>query len=124
MSLSFKTKQYVSGLIIMIILTTTASAQEVKIVPRNLVANSVEITDESTNVTTTHAITPSVDRYFLVFNLTLSLLEGGKYTIKVFDGVTEVYLGSIFCTDQAVDNYTINKNTYTENPTNNEFIIL
>lgn len=108
----------------MIILTTTASAQEVKIVPRNLAADSVEITDESTNVTTTHAITPSVDRYFLVFNLTLSLLEGRKYTIKVLDGVEEVYLGSIFCTDQAANNYTINKNTYTENPTNNEFIIL
>ena len=118
----------------MIILTPSATSQTIKIVPRDLVADSIEITDESEGTTETIAVidpntgttvlTVTVDKYYLVISTVFNLVNGRKYTLRVFNGATEVYLGSIFCTDQTISDYTINKNEYIEQSSNNDFVII
>lgn len=106
----------------MTILKTTPAPQELVIVPRVLEATEIHITDEGTNETLIKPINPTVDRYFLKFYATYSLKEGGKYSFRVLNGTEEVFLGSIFCTDQDKDNYSINDGVYKESVTDNNLI--
>ena len=49
--------------------------------------------------------------------------ENKYYTIKVKNNDNVVYTGLAFCTNQNIEDYTINKDVYIEHSTNNEFII-
>lgn len=82
------------------------------------------ITDESEGISVTYAITPTVDRYYLSISKVVNLIEGRYYTIVVLDGVTNVFNGVIFCTNQTISNYSINDGAYVQNSTNNDFIII
>ena len=111
----------------MIILTTSVNAQELKFIPREYVASSIVITDQDTNTPVTYAgLTFTTDRYYLKGNVTFSpvLVEGRFYTIKVLNGSSIVYRDMIFCTDQAVSTYTINKDVYVKNATTNEYVVI
>lgn len=111
----------------MIILTTTTNAQELKFIPREYVASSIVITDQDTNKPVTYAgLTFTKDKYYLKGNVTFSpvLVEGRFYTLKVLNGSSIVYRDMLFCTDQAVSTYTINKDIYTENVTTNEYVVI
>ena len=105
------------------VLTTTASAQTFKIVPREYVTTATMLlTDDSTNTTTTYAsITP--------FSPVLE--EGRFYNFVLKNSSNDIiYKDKIFCTVQGVDQtqneeYTINKDVYTsDNSYDNDFIIL
>lgn len=111
----------------MIILTTTTNAQELKFIPREYVASSIVITDQDTNKPVTYAgLTFTKDKYYLKGNVTFSpvLVEGRFYTLKVLNGSSIVYRDMLFCTDQTVSTYTINKDVYTENVTTNEYVVI
>jgi len=111
----------------MIILTTSTNAQELKFIPREYLASSIVITDQDTNKPVTYAgLTFTIDRYYLKGNVTFSpvLIEGRFYTIKVLNGSSIVYRDMIFCTDQAVSTYTINKDVYVKNVTTNEYVVI
>ena len=111
----------------MIILTTTTNAQELKFIPREYKASSIVITDQDTNKPVTYAgLTFTKDKYYLKGNVTFSpvLVEGRFYTLKVLDGTSIVYRDMLFCTDQAVSTYTINKDVYTKNVTTNEYVVI
>ena len=111
----------------MIILTTSVNAQELKFIPREYLASSIVITDQDTNTPVTYAgLTFTTDRYYLKGNVTFSpvLIEGRFYTIKVLNGSSIVYRDMIFCTDQAVSTYTINKDVYVKNATTNEYVVI
>ena len=111
----------------MIILTTTTNAQELKFIPREYVASSIVITDQDTNKPVTYAgLTFTKDKYYLKGNVTFSpvLVEGRFYTLKVLNGSSIVYRDMLFCTDQTVSTYSINKNVYTENVTTNEYVVI
>jgi hypothetical protein len=107
----------------MIILKETDVAQTFSIIPRAYGADSMVITNETSNIDTTYAITATQVDYYLSITKIIDLTEGNFYTLKVLDGTDIVYKDKIFCTNQVVENYTINKDEYTEHTTNNDYIV-
>jgi hypothetical protein len=106
----------------MIVLQELATAQEFRIIPRELSATSMVITNELTDVSTTYAITPTIDRYYLVINIIVNLQQNNFYTLSVLNNTDVVYKGKIFCTNQTIPTYTPNNNEYTTYPSNNDYI--
>ena len=137
----------------MIILNTSAVAQEVKVIPREYIADfSLSLRDDSTNVLQTYEITnASTVGNYLVFSNIFSLVANHFYDItlqtaysfwntnfKLWQNETTlwnvddaddmiIYKDRIFCTDQDVtDNkmYDINKDQYNNyNGYDNEYIV-
>ncbi len=107
----------------MIILTTSTNAQELKFIPRDYVADSIVLTDEQANTSSTIAATFTKDGYYLKADISFTLVEDRFYTFNALNGSKTVYKGRIFCTDQTVSDYSINKNVYTEHESTNEYIV-
>jgi len=108
------------------ILTTSTSAQTLKIIPREYQSNiDVILRDTSTNESTTYSVTTSTSGDYMTFDLTLSLVENRFYDMTCKFGSDVIYKDKIFCTDQVIADYTVNKNQYTtENTYDNDYIIL
>ena len=107
----------------MIHLTTSASAQTLKIIPR-IYASSVSmiLRDDSTNTSTTYSsISTSTDKNYLVVSQALSpvLVEGRFYDLKIKEGSNVIYKDKVFCTDQTITSYSVNSGEYTV-PTGND----
>jgi len=107
----------------MIILTTSTNAQELKFIPRDYAADSIVLTDEQANTSSTISATFTKDGYYLKADISFTLVEDRFYTFNALNGSKTVYKGRIFCTDQTVSDYSINKNVYTENESTNEYIV-
>ena len=137
----------------MIILSTSAVAQEVKVIPREYIADfSLSLRDDSTNVLQTYEITnASTVGNYLVFSNIFNLVANHFYDItlqtaysfwntnfKLWQNETTlwnvddaddmiIYKDRIFCTDQDVtDNkmYDINKDQYNNyNGYDNTYIV-
>jgi len=121
----------------MIHLTTSASAQVMKIIPRSYAGTiSMVVRDDSTNTSTTYSsISTTTDKNYLVISKALSpvLVEGRFYDLTVKQGASVIYKDKIFCTDQTInqtnnDYYSINQGAYTV-PTgtdayDNDYIII
>ena len=121
----------------MIHLTTTASAQTMKIIPRSYGGTvSMIVRDDSTNTSTTYSsITTTTDKNYLVISKALSpvLVEGRFYDLTVKEGARVIYKDKIFCPDQTInqsnnDYYSVNEGAYTV-PTgtdayDNDYIII
>jgi len=112
----------------MIHLTTTASAQTLKIIPRSYASTiSMILRDDSTNTSTTYgSISTSTDKNYLVISQALSpvLVEGRFYDMTVKEGTSVIYKDKIFCTNQTINQannsyYTVNSGEYTT-PTGND----
>ena len=112
----------------MIHLTTTASAQTLKIIPRSYASTvSMILRDDSTNTSTTYgSISTSTDKNYLVISQALSpvLVEGRFYDMTVKEGTSVIYKDKIFCTNQTINQsnnsyYTVNSGEYTI-PTGND----
>ena len=108
------------------ILTTSTSAQTLKIIPREYQANiDVILRDNSTNESTTYSVATSTSGDYITFNLTLALVENRFYDLTCKFGSDVIYKDKIFCTDQTIANYTVNEGQYTtENSYDNDYIIL
>jgi hypothetical protein len=117
------------------VLTTSASAQTFKIIPREYATTATMlITDDSTNTTTTYAsITPTVSTNHLQISQAFSpVLKEGRFYDLVLKNTSNkiIYKDKIFCTVQGVDQtqneeYTVNKDVYTSDTSyDNDFIIL
>jgi len=107
----------------MIILTTSTNAQELKFIPRQYAADSIVLTDEQANTSSTISATFTKDGYYLKADISFALAEDRFYTFNALNGTKTVYKGRIFCTDQTVSDYSINKNVYTEHESTNEYIV-
>jgi len=118
-------------------LTTTASAQTLKIIPRSYASTvSMILRDDSTNTSTTYSsISTSTDKNYLVISQALSpvLVEGRFYDITVKEGTSVIYKDKIFCTSQTInqsnnDYYTVNSGEYTiptgDDKHDNDYIIV
>ena len=108
----------------MIILTTDITPQTFVFIPRNSSFDTVEITDEQTNVMVT--ITPFTHTegdYYDTLEAEFSLVENHFYNLVVKDGQTIVYKDKIFCTDQPLVTFSVNNGQYVSNSTTNEFIV-
>ena len=111
----------------MIILTTSASAQQLKFIPREYVASSIIITDQDTNTPVTYTgVTFTTDRYYLKGDVTFNpvLIEGRFYTLEILNGTSVIYRDMIFCTDQAKSIYSINDGVYIKHETTNEYVVI
>jgi len=118
----------------MIHLTTSASSQTMKIIPRSYASTiNMILRDDSTNTSTTYSsISASTDKNYLVIAQALSpvLVEGRFYDMTVKEGTDIIYKDKIFCTDQTVDQenndyYTMNSGEYTtEDSYDNDYIII
>jgi|TARA_R110000744_G_scaffold116959_1_gene218706 hypothetical protein len=111
----------------MIILTTSATAQQLKFIPREYAASSIQIVDQDTNTPVDYTgLTFITDKYYLKGDVIFTplLVEGRFYTLKVLNGASVVYRDMIFCTDQAVSTYTINKDVYIKNVTTNQYVVI
>jgi len=108
------------------ILTTSTSAQTLKIIPREYQSNiDVILRDNSTNESTTYSVATSTSGDYMTFDLTLSLVENRFYDMTCKFGSDVIYKDKIFCTDQVIASYTVNENQYTtENTYDNDYIIL
>jgi hypothetical protein len=107
----------------MLILREQATSQTFKIIPRVFAADTMVITDEQTRTSTSYNITITQLDYYAVIAKIITLEEGHSYTLTVYDGSDIVYKDKIFCTNQTAQTYSINNGAYTENTTNNEFIV-
>jgi hypothetical protein len=108
----------------MIILTTSTNDQDFVFIPRNKVFDYVAITDDQTNVTTEiTGYTYTQGEYYDTFEAEFNLVENHFYDLVFINGATVVYKDRIFCTNQNVNTFTVNKNQYTGNSTTNEFIV-
>ena len=118
----------------MIHLTTSASSQTLKIIPRSYASTvSMILRDDSTNNETTYSsISTTTDKNYLVISKALSpvLVEGRFYDLTVKEGTSIIYKDKIFCTDQTIDQsnndyYSVNEGEYTtENSYDNDYIII
>jgi len=123
--------------IIMIVLKTSATAQTIKIIPREYsAAFSVGLRDDSTNVIKLYEVTNAITVVnYLQFNLTFDpvLVKNHFYDFRVYvdfnfwntnfnlwevektkwnetnTRVSEIFVGKIFCTDQTINQ---NENKY------------
>ena len=104
-------------------LTTSASAQTLKIIPRSYASTvSMILRDDSTNTSTTYSsISTSTDKNYLVISQALNpvLVEGRFYDMTVKEGSNVIYKDKIFCTNQTISSYSVNSGEYTV-PTDND----
>ena len=118
----------------MIHLSTSASSQTLKIIPRSYASTiNMILRDDSTNTSTTYSsVSTSTDKNYLVIAQALSpiLVEGRFYDMTVKEGADIIYKDKIFCTDQTVDQenndyYSVNSGEYTtEDSYDNDYIII
>ena len=108
----------------MIILTTSTEEQEFVFIPRFKVFDYVAITDDQTNVTVEiENYTYTEGNYFDTFAAEFELVENHFYDLVFINGAVVIYKDRIFCTDQTVSEFTVNKDQYISNATTNEFIV-
>jgi len=119
-----KTNCKENSFISMIILQSTASAQDLFFIPREYVADTMIIKNETTNTEVSFAITPTISTYYMVVNEVLDLVQDTYYTLTIKNGTDIVYKDMIFCTNQAVTSYTVNNDEYIANDTTNDFIVV
>ena len=108
-------------ILIMIILTTSATAQSLSVIPRSYVSTfTLSIRDDSTNVEKTYSITNAVNSgNYLNFNNIFDpiLVENHFYDLKLISNGEVIFKDRIFCTDQDIDqlnndHYDLNSNEY------------
>ena len=107
----------------MIILKQTDLAQNIYATIYGTSADKIILIDEETKQETSIGCVFSIDKYYAVTSVVLDLKEYKFYTLKIYDTDNLVYKGMIFCTNQTVKDYTINKDVYTQNESNNDYII-
>ena len=115
----------------MIHLTTSASNQTLKVIPRSYASSvSMILRDDSTNTSTTYSVSTTTDKNYLVLSQALDpvLVEGRFYDLTIKEGSDVIYKDKVFCTDQAVASYSVNNNEYTiptgDDVHDNDYIVI
>jgi cell shape-determining protein MreC len=107
----------------MIILREQETAQTLNAIIYGSNADAIVLRDEETNIETEINCTFSIDRYYVATSVIFPIKENKYYTLTILNGTDIVYRDKIFCTNQTIESYSINKNVYTEHPTNNDYKI-
>ena len=107
----------------MIILREQATAQTLTFIPRVMSATTIVLRNETTNEETTISATFALSSYYLTTTTIFDLKENTFYNLTIKNGAEVVYKDKVFCTNQNIVNYTVNKDEYVAHATNNDFII-
>lgn len=87
----------------------------------------VELYNESTRITEVKDVESNISGTFykiITFSNSNYFKEGNSYVMSIKDVNSNVlFLDKVYATSQNVENYTINKDVYTTNPTNTDYII-
>lgn len=112
----------------MVILKENSSVQRFTFIPTRLNdANFMYITNETTNETITKSINVKKKSFHSYFDLVFDFIEQGHvYSVElkfygVIDNKLDYYLvhrDKIFCTNQEIDTYSVNKDVYVANDQN------
>ena len=113
----------------MIVLQESASAQNLDFIPRSFTSGNtynVTIVNEQTN---TEVYNQDVDTitenlYYNRHNAIFDVKQDNFYMVTVKSGIDVVFKDKVFCTNQAITDFTVNDSQYTEQETTNEFIFL
>ena len=97
------------------VLTTSTSAQQLEVIPRSYPSTiTVKLRNEITNeVTTIPSISTATVKGYLRFSTIYDLEESYFYELTILDGSTVIYKDKIFCTNQEIDQYSVNIDTLT-----------
>jgi hypothetical protein len=106
----------------MIILEESNTSQSFYCIPRYYEADSVTLTNETTQEVVSYNIDAVTSDHYLIITGTFDLRDGITYLLKVNSGGTEVYRDKVFVTDQV--SYSINNDYFVSHNTTNEFIII
>ena len=116
------------------ILTTSSSAQTIKVIPREYITSgTLSLRNDTTNVDKDYSISPSTVDDDLVFTVTFNpvLQEGLYYDFTLKNTSSKIiYKDKIFCTDQTINQttnnyYTVNSGVYTtENSFDDDYITI
>lgn len=107
----------------MIILKEQEAAQVLKFIPRSYGADTIVLRDETTNEVKTISASFALDKYYLTTTTVFDLKQDTFYNLTIKNGSEVVYKDRVFCTNQNIVNYTVNKDEYVAHATNNDFII-
>jgi hypothetical protein len=107
----------------MIILKEQATSQNLYATIDGSEADAIVLRDEETNTEETIECVFSIDKYYAVTNLVFPIIENKFYNLTILNGTDVVYRDKIFCTNQIIEEFSINKNVYTQRTSDNEFII-
>lgn len=107
----------------MIVLREQPTAQTLRATIQGTDADTIVLRDEEKNTEVTINAVFSIDKYYAVTSVIFPIKENKYYTLTIKNGNSVVYKDKIFCTNQTVTDYSINKNEYVQNVTTNEFII-
>jgi len=107
----------------MILLKEQEGVQTLKLAINGCTATSIVLVDEETDIETEIQCEFYISAYYMEINVVLDVKENKYYTVKVKNDNEVVYTGLAFCTNQTIEDYTINKDAYIQHTTDNEFII-
>jgi hypothetical protein len=103
----------------MIVLKEIGTAQTVRFVPtRRNAGNRLFLRNETTNVEVEYSITCTQVSYYLTFSKILNLEEGHFYTIVIKQDDELIFRDKVFCTNQTIGAYSVNKDEYVQNDQN------
>tara|TARA_R110002020_G_scaffold223936_1_gene433309 strand:- start:1346 stop:1699 length:354 start_codon:yes stop_codon:yes gene_type:complete len=113
----------------MIILQESNNNQVLRVIPREYTSTTtyaVNITSDSENknvFTQNYTDQFSSVKYYHEFTGAFPNLEQDNfYTLKITSPTQEVFRGRIFCTNQTINDYSVNTGVYTTTTSTNEFI--
>lgn len=110
----------------MIVLQQTEDSQTFMCIPRAYETNvTISLLDKTRN--TTVSITPEIDivgdNYYV--SSVFDLKQDNWYLLTIIYGETEIFKDLVFCTNQNVEDYSINSGIYTAQPdADNEYITI
>ena len=86
-------------------------------------ADTIILRDEEENTETVINCTFSIDKYYAVTSAVFPVKEYKFYTLTIKNGANVVYKDKVFCTNQPINNYSLNNEQYVEHTTTNEYVI-
>jgi hypothetical protein len=109
----------------MIILKEQETAQILNAIIYGSDADTIVLRDEETNIETEIECVFSISKYFVTTSVIFPIKESKYYTLTIKDSTRDsiVYRDKIFCTNQNLQTYSINKDAYVEHVTTNEYKI-
>jgi hypothetical protein len=108
----------------MIILKEQNTSQSFKIIPRYYSGVNLRLVNESSGQVLQYNVSPEQISYYHQITFISDTTEGNFYALTLFDGDGNVvYKDKVFCTNQEITDYSINKDEYVEKSSDNEFII-
>ena len=113
----------------MIILQESSGSQTINFIPRSYTSGltyTISITNELKGISAFSDSATSftlVDYYYTYSNTFTNLKQDNYYMLEIKQGTDVVFKDKIFVTNQTLSTYSVNNNEYTEQTSNNEFII-